>query len=66
MANCFRKISELDDAARNSSARESSDGKAVNESPVHSTVNIGQLQACCNMNIENSLDCLFYFFACFH
>lgn len=67
MANCFREISEFDDAARNGSARGSSEGGDVNESPVHSTVNIGLSQACCKMNIKDTFDCLSSFFvAWFH
>lgn len=61
VANCFREISEFDDAARNSSARGSSEGEDVNESPVHSTVNIGPSQACRKMNIKDTFDCLLVF-----
>lgn len=67
MANCFREISEFDDAARDGSARRSSEGEDVNESPVHSTVNIGPSQACHRMNIKDTFDCLLlFFFAWFH
>lgn len=62
MANCFREISEFDDVARNGSARGSSEGEDVNESPIHSTVNIGPSQACRKMNIKDTLDCLLFFF----
>lgn len=62
VANCFREISEFDDAARDGSAKGSSEGEDVNVSPVHSTVNIGQSQACHKMNIKDAFDCLSSFF----
>lgn len=57
MVNCFREISEFDDAARKGSARGSGEGD-VNESLVHSTVSISPLQACFKMNIKGTFDCL--------
>lgn len=61
MANCFREISESDDTARSGSARGSSNRENVNESFVHSTVNISPLQACHQMNIKDTFDCLSVF-----
>lgn len=58
MANCFREISGFDDAARKGSARGSDEGGDVNESLIHSTVNISPLQTCSKMNIKGTFDCL--------
>lgn len=61
MANCFREISEFDDTARSGLARGSSNKVDVNESFVHSTVDISPLQACHQMNIKDTMDCLSVF-----
>lgn len=66
VANCFREISEFDDAARNGSAKGSSEGEDVNECPVHSTINIGPSQARRKMNIKDTFDCLPFFSRRFH
>lgn len=61
VANCFREISEFDDAARNDSATESNKGEDVNESLVHSTINISAVQACRQMNIKDTFVFVFLF-----
>lgn len=64
MANCFREISEFDDAARNGSARGSSEGKDVNESPfTPPSISARHRPASCRkMNIKDTFDCFPSFF----
>lgn len=65
VANCFREISEFDDAARRGPANGSSGGEDVKawRSFHHQYRPVtGQLQ----MNIKDSLDCLAPLFAWFH